>query len=161
MYALGVALHGPSEHDRRPDAEGEPQCTRVVPDCAAAHPAMRACMRRSMATWPIPTACLPRSTSHRFARWSHGRTSMHVPKHPLVDVASQLVGAEGPAGGGEAGSYSLQAEMKLFNHEALGAEEEPARDNVQNNPVMGEPTSASACRLSPCRHWRHSHHGWA
>ena len=28
MYALGVALHGPSEHYPRPDAEGEPQCTR-------------------------------------------------------------------------------------------------------------------------------------
>ena len=55
---------------------------------------------------------------------------------PLVDVASQIVGAEGPAGGGEAGSYSLQAEMKLSDHEALGdEEEEPARNNVQNNPV--------------------------
>jgi hypothetical protein len=100
----------------------------------------------------------------RFARWSHGRTSMHVPKLPLVDVASQIVGAEGPAGGGEAGSCrsALQAEMKQFEHEALGdEEEEPARNNVQNSLVMGEPTSASACRLSPCRHWRHSHHGWA
>eukprot|EP00973_Karenia_brevis_P029745 4104455-Karenia_brevis.AAC.1 len=28
MYALGVTLHGPSEHYLRPDAEGEPQCTR-------------------------------------------------------------------------------------------------------------------------------------
>ena len=73
----------------------------------------------------------------RFARWSHGRTSMHVPKLPLVDVASQIVGAEGPAGGGEAGSCSsdLQAEMKHFEHEALGdEEEEPARNNVQNKP---------------------------
>ena len=89
---------------------------------------------------------------------------MHVPKLPLVDVASQIVGAEGPAGGGEAGSCrsDLQAEMKHFEHEALGdEEEEPARNNMQNNLVMGEATSASACRLSPCRHWRHSHHGWA
>ena len=63
---------------------------------------------------------------------------MHVPKPPLVDVASQIVGAEGPAAGGEAGSCSsaLQAEMKHFEHEALGdEEEEPARNNVQNNPV--------------------------
>ena len=96
-----------------------------------------------MATWPIPTVCLPRSTGppvqDHFARWSHGRTSMHVPKLPLVDVASQIVGAEGPAGGGgEAGSCSsaLQAEMKHFEHEALGdEEEEPRRNNVQNNPV--------------------------
>ena len=74
---------------------------------------------------------------------------MHVPKLPLVDVASQIVGAEGPAGGGEAGSCSsdLQAEMKHFEHEALGDEEEElARNDVQNNHVMGEPTSASACR---------------
>ena len=28
MYALGVALQGASEHYPRPDAEGEPQCTR-------------------------------------------------------------------------------------------------------------------------------------
>ena len=43
---------------------------------------------------------------------------MHVPKLPLVDVASQIVGAEGPAAGGEAGSCSsdLQAEMKRFEH---------------------------------------------
>ena len=77
---------------------------------------------------------------------------MHVPKLPLVDVVSQIVGAEGPAGGGEAGSCSsaLQAEMKHFEHEALGDEEEgPARNNVQNKPVMGEPTSASACRPQP------------
>ena len=51
----------------------------------------------------------------RFARWSHGRTSMHVPKHPLVDVASQIVGAEGPAGGGSRSS-TLQAEMKHFEY---------------------------------------------
>ena len=63
---------------------------------------------------------------------------------PLVDVASQIVGAEGPAGGGSRSS-TLQAEMKHFDHEALGdEEEEPARNNVQNNPVMGEPTSARA-----------------
>ena len=31
----------------------------------------------------------------RVAHWSHGRTSMHVPKLPLVDVALQIVGAEG------------------------------------------------------------------
>ena len=96
----------------------------------------------------------------RFARWSHGRTSMHVPKLPLVDVASQILGAEGPAGGGSRSS-TLQAEMKHFEHEAFGAEEEPARNNVPNNPVMGEPTSASACRLSPCRHWTHNQYGWA
>ena len=59
-----------------------------------------------------------------------------MPKLPLVDVASQIVGAEGPAAGGEAGSCSsaLQAEMKHFEHEAFGdEEEEPARNNVQNN----------------------------
>ena len=68
---------------------------------------------------------------------------------PLVDVASQIVGAEGPAGGGSR-SCTLQAEMKHFEHEAFGdEEEEPARNNVQNNPVMGEPTSASACRPQP------------
>ena len=57
---------------------------------------------------------------------------MHVPKLPLVDVASQIVGAEGPAGGGEAGSCSsaLQAEMKFFDHEAFGDEkQEPARNS--------------------------------
>ena len=45
---------------------------------------------------------------------------------PLVDVASQIVGADGPAAGGEAGSCSsaLQAEMKHFEHEAFGDEEE-------------------------------------
>ena len=70
MFARGVALHGPSEHYPRPDVECEPQCTRdrlVILSrcfgCAAAHPTMRACMRRSMATWPIPPVCLPRSTS--------------------------------------------------------------------------------------------------
>ena len=51
----------------------------------------------------------------------------------------------------------MEAEDETFGDE----EEEPARNNVQNNPVMGEPTSTSACRLIPCRHWRHSHHGWA
>ena len=71
----------------------------------------------------------------RFARWSHGRKSMRVPKLPLVDVASQILGAEGPAGGGSRSS-TLQAEMEHFDHEALGdEEEEPARNNVQNNPV--------------------------
>ena len=92
-----------------------------------------------MATWPIPTVCLPRSTGppvqDHFARWSHGRKSVHVPKLPLVDVASQILGAEGSAGGGSRTS-TLQAEMKHFDHEALGdEEEEPARNNVQNNPV--------------------------
>jgi hypothetical protein len=55
-----------------------------------------------------------------------------------VDVASQVVGAQGPAAGGEAGSRSiaLQAEMKHFEHEAFGAEEERARNNVQNDLVM-------------------------
>jgi len=60
-----------------------------------------------------------------------------------VDVASQIVGAEGPAGGGSRSS-TLQAEMKHFEYEAFGdEEEEPRRSNVQNNPVTGEPTSAA------------------
>ena len=76
---------------------------------------------------------------HRFPRWSHRRKSVHVPKLPLVDVASQIVRREGPAGGGTCSS-TLQAEMKHFEHDAFGdEEEEPARNNVQNNPVMGEP----------------------
>ena len=58
----------------------------------------------------------------RFAHRSYGRTGIHVPKFPLVDV--QFAGAEG---GGEASSYDgpPQAEMKQFEHEAFGGERSP------------------------------------
>ena len=149
MYARGVVLHGPSEHYPRPDAECEPQCTRdrlVILSrcfgCAAAHPTMRACMRRSMATWPVPTVCLPRSTSmgHRCriaSRAGHtdeqacmcqSSRSWMWRRKSWVQRALLVVA--------HAACSTLQAERKHFDHEALGdEEEEPARNNVQNNPV--------------------------
>ena len=55
MYALGVALHGPSEHYPRPDAEGEPQCTRDRLDQHALAPCRHAhflhCVPDALALW--------------------------------------------------------------------------------------------------------------
>ena len=74
-----------------------------------------------MATWPIPTVCLPRSTSmgHRCRIASRaGHTDEQAcmcQSPPLADVASQIVGAEGPGGCGSRSS-TLQAEMKHFEY---------------------------------------------
>ena len=59
-----------------------------------------------------------RHMQDRFADWWRARTGMHVPKIPLVDVASRLMGAESPADGC---SYSdpLHADMTRFEHAAF------------------------------------------